>query len=325
MEEEKINNSKQDKKIIKSIIGIVLTIIIAILSLICGYIYSSKQNKQIIIKMSELRKECAFASECDMAPIVNKKTSSTKVNVSKLMYEINKLTYNYENISIIIEDDVKPLVSYDGNKLIDINTEFNKEDITITDYGFDNIPIDSQSVTINMGGFDSEKEAIYTITVTALDKAGNKTIENFKIEVLDQYITLNEYKNILNNGKLYKNSVLTDMPAINNFSINEKNIISFDVENITYQIDFTISTIKAGDFLYRLYPGTLNLGAIDYNGYRFEDETTLNTGKPMIEDINKFVKVHTGLNIEDFMGASDPGNYIINRITMEATKPNQED
>ena len=153
----------------------------------------------------------------------------------------------------------------------------------------------------------------------------NKTIENFKVEVLDRYFTLSEYKTLLNNGQYYKDSVLSQMPSLDNFSINDKDIITFTIENVTYQIDFKISTIRAGDFLYRLYPGTLKLGAIDYNGFRVDDATTLETGKPVVENIQKIIKLHTGLDIEDFMGAQEPGTYIIDRTTMEAKQALEEE
>lgn len=309
----------------KSSIGTIAIIIICLLAIgliVGGLLFFNKVNEPIIIKMSAIRKECAFAHECNIAPIINKKYDT---NFDTLMYKLNTLTYSIDGESIIIEDDVKPLVTYNGSKKIDLNTDFNKEDIVITDYGFEDIPITSKSVDINMGGYDSTKEAIYTITVTVVDTTGNKVIENIKVEVLDRYFTLNEYKAILNNGQFYKDSVLTQMPELSNFSINDKNIITFVVEDVTYQIDFTISTIRAGDFLYRLYPGTLKLGAIDYNGYRFDDETTLSTGKPVVENVQTIIKMQTGLDIEDFMGATDLGSYVIDRTTMEAALQIEEE
>ena len=301
------------------IIGISL---LAIALIVGGLLFVGKSNEPIIIKMSQIRKECAYASDCDIAPIINKKYET---DIKTLPYVLNQLTYVYDGETIIIEDDVKPLITYEGDKKLDLNTELNLDNIKITDYGFKDISITSKSVDINTGGFDATKEAIYTITVTASDTTGNKTIENFKVEVLDRYFTLSEYKTLLNNGQFYKDSVLTQMPTLDNFSIDDKNIITFNVEGVTYQVDFTISTIRAGDFLYRLYPGTLKLGAIDYNGYRFDDETTLSTGKPVVENIQTIIKMHTSLDIEDFMGAQDPGSYVIDRITMEGKQDTKEE
>lgn len=185
------------------IVGISL---LAIALITTGILFVDKQNKPIIIKMSQIRKECAYASDCDIAPIINKKNDTT---IKKLPYVLNQLTYTAEDKTIIVEDDVKPLITYTGDKKIDLNTELNLNDIKITDFGFEDIPITSKKVNVNTGGFDSAKEAIYTITVTATDTTGNKTIENFKIEVLDRYFTLSEYKTLLNNGEYYKNSILT--------------------------------------------------------------------------------------------------------------------
>lgn len=316
VEEQPIEQPKKSKLPL-----IIILCIIAIALIIGGILFIEKLNEPIIIKMSEIRKECANANDCDIAPIINKKKQTS---IETLPYKLNQLTYTVKNETIIIEDNVKPLVTYNGPKKIDINTEFNKEDIVITDFGYEDIPITSNKVDINMGGYDPSKEAIYTITVTVVDQTGNKTIETIKVEVLDKYFTLSEYKELLNNGKYYKDSVLSTMPELPNFSINDKNIISFTVEDVIYQIDFSISTIRAGEYLYRLYPGTVKLGAIDYKGYRFDDETTLQTGKPVVENIQTIIKMHTSLDIEDFMGASDPGSYIIDRTTMEA-KPTLEE
>lgn len=313
---------EQPKKSSKGTIIVILICLLAIGLVVGGLLFINKTNEPLIIKMSQIRKECAYANDCNIAPIINKKYET---NIKTLPYVLNQLTYSIDGKSIIIEDDVKPLITYEGDKKLDLNTELNLDNIKITDYGFKDISITSKSVDINTGGFDATKEAIYTITVTASDTTGNKTIENFKIEVLDRYFTLSEYKTLLNNGQYYKDSVLSQMPTLDNFSINDKNIITFNVEDVTYQIDFTISTIRAGDFLYRLYPGTLKLGAIDYNGFRVDDETTIATGQPVVDNIKTIIKMHTSLDIEDYMGAQDPGSYIIDRTTMEGKQATEEE
>ena len=116
----------------------------------------------------------------------------------------------------------------------------------------------------------------------------------------------------------------------NNHSSSENNVSSSEISStsISSTIDYTslnVISLDSDSCSTGLFKYSTGSYGDFYNGYRFDDETTLSTGKPVVENIQTIIKMHTSLDIEDFMGAQDPGSYIIDRTTMEGKQATEEE
>lgn len=101
-----------------------------------------------------------------------KKTGNYKVKVSYKMFSVTK--------NVVVLDTVPPAFETSNNLTVPLGTQYTEEDAK---KAFKINDADEYSLTIDLGGYDGNKEGTYTIKAVAKDKSGNKTEYSFTITV----------------------------------------------------------------------------------------------------------------------------------------------
>lgn len=101
-----------------------------------------------------------------------KKTGTYKVKVTYKMFSVTK--------NVIVLDTVPPAFEVSDNLTVPLGTPYTEEDAK---KAFKVNDVDEYTLTVDLGGYDGNKEGTYTIKAVAKDKSGNKTEYSFTITV----------------------------------------------------------------------------------------------------------------------------------------------
>ncbi len=136
-----------------------------------------------------------------------KSFSFIAVIISIFLFGVNQYT-DFDFESFFISDSIAPIIDLSNipSKVL-VDSDFNLGDVACTD----NI---DDTCTVNIyGDIDTSTIGIYEITLEAVDNAGNKSIENITIEVIDQidttmYVPFGYYDDVIDlRGEELKNAL----------------------------------------------------------------------------------------------------------------------
>ena len=230
---EKIKKLLKDRKKLIGVIGVALLIIV--IAIICAFIMSKKQDKNVLkLKQDQFIVEYGDSIYLDKRDylkedINNDIISNTEVEIlGDKKYEAGKeyfavgdyqiqLTYEDEKIQtqVTVKDTTIPILNIPATIEIPKNTDLSKYDfkslITASDLSqLTDLKFDTSKV-------DMTKKGEYQATVSVEDSSKNKAEKTFTIKVVAE---LKENEKEDNNSSITANGVSTSKPTSNNNSLN---------------------------------------------------------------------------------------------------------
>ena len=230
---EKIKKLLKDRKKLIRVIGVALLIIV--IAIICAFIMSKKQDKNVL-KLKQDQFIVEYGDSISLDPRVylkedinNDIISNTEVEIlGDKKYEAGKeyfavgdyqiqLTYEDEKIQtqVTVKDTTIPILNIPATIEIPKNTDLSKYDfkslITASDSSqLTDLKFDTSKV-------DMTKKGEYQATVSVEDSSKNKAEKTFTIKVVAE---LKENEKEDNNSSITANGVSTSKPTSNNNSLN---------------------------------------------------------------------------------------------------------
>ena len=230
---EKIKRLLKDRKKLIGVIGVALLIIV--IAIICAFIMSKKQDKNVL-KLKQDQFIVEYGDSISLDPRVylkedinNDIISNTEVEIlGDKKYEAGKeyfavgdyqiqLTYEDEKIQtqVTVKDTTIPILNIPATIEIPKNTDLSKYDfkslITASDLSqLTDLKFDTSKV-------DMTKKGEYQATVSVEDSSKNKAEKTFTIKVVAE---LKENEKEDNNSSITANGVSTSKPTSNNNSLN---------------------------------------------------------------------------------------------------------
>ena len=230
---EKIKRLLKDRKKLIGVIGVALLIIV--IAIICAFIMSKKQDKNVL-KLKQDQFIVEYGDSISLDPRVylkedinNDIISNTEVEIlGDKKYEAGKeyfavgdyqiqLTYEDEKIQtqVTVKDTTIPILNIPATIEIPKNTDLSKYDfkslITASDSSqLTDLKFDTSKV-------DMTKKGEYQATVSVEDSSKNKAEKTFTIKVVAE---LKENEKEDNNSSITANGVSTSKPTSNNNSLN---------------------------------------------------------------------------------------------------------
>lgn len=230
---EKIKKLLKDRKKLIGVIGVALLIIV--IAIICAFIMSKKQDKNVL-KLKQDQFIVEYGDSISLDPRVylkedinNDIISNTEVEIlGDKKYEAGKeyfavgdyqiqLTYEDEKIQtqVTVKDTTIPILNIPATIEIPKNTDLSKYDfkslITASDLSqLTDLKFDTSKV-------DMTKKGEYQATVSVEDCSKNKAEKTFTIKVVAE---LKENEKEDNNSSIIANGGSTSKPTSNNHSLN---------------------------------------------------------------------------------------------------------
>lgn len=230
---EKIKRLLKDRKKLIGVIGVALLIIV--IAIICAFIMSKKQDKNVL-KLKQDQFIVEYGDSISLDPRVylkedinNDIISNTEVEIlGDKKYEAGKeyfavgdyqiqLTYEDEKIQtqVTVKDTTIPILNIPATIEIPKNTDLSKYDfkslITASDLSqLTDLKFDTSKV-------DMTKKGEYQATVSVEDSSKNKAEKTFTIKVVAE---LKENEKEDNNSSITANGGSTSKPTSNNNSLN---------------------------------------------------------------------------------------------------------
>ena len=230
---EKIKKLLKDRKKLIGVIGVALLIIVT--AIICAFIMSKKQDKNVL-KLKQDQFIVEYGDSISLDPRVylkedinNDIISNTEVEIlGDKKYEAGKeyfavgdyqiqLTYEDEKIQtqVTVKDTTIPILNIPATIEIPKNTDLSKYDfkslITASDLSqLTDLKFDTSKV-------DMTKKGEYQATVSVEDSSKNKAEKTFTIKVVAE---LKENEKEDNNSSITANGGSTSKPTCNNNSLN---------------------------------------------------------------------------------------------------------
>mgnify|MGYP001625499732 CR=1 FL=1 len=244
---EKIKKLLKDRKKLIGVIGVALLIIVT--AIICAFIMSKKQDKNVL-KLKQDQFIVEYGDSISLDPRVylkedinNDIISNTEVEIlGDKKYEAGKeyfavgdyqiqLTYEDEKIQtqVTVKDTTIPILNIPATIEIPKNTDLSKYDfkslITASDLSqLTDLKFDTSKV-------DMTKKGEYQATVSVEDSSKNKAEKTFTIKVVAE---LKENEKEDNNSSITANGVSTSKPTSNNN--HQVNLQEGPVQLINHQV-----------------------------------------------------------------------------------------
>lgn len=253
---KKKDADKNKKFIIKTIIIILLTAVVALL--VINYVSLTNERpkqKEDKINISVINEYCSSFDKCENNSFIKEyfeesksevEVNNVKVNIEEKTFDVTlELSNHYgshkEKYTFTINDDMGPFISsknctYKDTEDFDINTCFEIYDLT-------DGKIDNDSAVVNKENIDFKTDGIKTITITATDKDGNTEVKDIEIIITKtpMKLTLNLEENLVV-GKTTKLTYVIDPNTIPNKQVD----ITYDKEYISIDKNNIITGLKKG-------------------------------------------------------------------------------